>query len=74
MILFVVKEYPDYYQVIKKPIDLKQIAAKIVSGAYTALRQMEADLVQMADNAKRYNDPKSFIYKDACKLRKKAAE
>ena len=33
---------------------------------------MESDLVLMTDNAKRYNEPKSIIYKDACKLRRLA--
>ena len=30
---------------------------------------MESDLLLMMDNAKRYNDPKSFIYKDANKMK-----
>lgn len=31
---------------------------------------MENDLILMMDNARRYNDPKSVIYKDATKLKK----
>ena len=68
------KVYPDYYEVIKKPIDLKTIANKIRACAYKNLKQMEADLVLMCDNAKRYNDPKSIIYKDATKIRKLAKD
>ena len=68
------KVYPDYYEVIKKPIDLKTIGKKIRTSAYKNLKQMEADLVLMCDNAKRYNDPKSMIYKDATKLRKLAKD
>jgi hypothetical protein len=31
---------------------------------------MENDLILMINNAKRYNDPKSLLYKDACHLKK----
>ncbi len=31
---------------------------------------MENDLILMVNNAKRYNDPKSLLYKDACHLKK----
>lgn len=48
---------------------MKQIARKIMSSEYTSAKSMEADLFLMIDNAKRYNEPKSIIYKDACKLR-----
>ena len=44
----------------------------MLDGKYQSLRQMESDLVLMTDNAKRYNEPKSVIYKDACKLRREA--
>jgi len=63
------KDYPDYYEIITKPIDLKQIARKILSSTYKSIKQMESDLILMIDNAKRYNEPKSIIYKDSCKLR-----
>ena len=65
-------DYPDYYEIIKNPIDLKKIAKKIYT--YKSLKQMEADLTLMTDNAKRYNDPKSIIYKDANKMKKKIKE
>jgi hypothetical protein len=65
-------DYPDYYEIIKNPIDLKKIAKKVYT--YKSLKQMEADLTLMTDNAKRFNDPKSIIYKDANKLKKKIKE
>lgn len=63
------KDYPDYYEIIKEPMDMKNISRKILSNSYTSLKEMESDLLLMLDNAKRYNDPKSIIYKDACKLK-----
>ncbi len=35
---------------------------------------MESDFMLMTDNAKRYNDPRSIIFKDASKLKKKCKE
>lgn len=64
------QDYPDYYELIKKPIDLNIVAKNILANQYKSLRQLDSDLTLMFDNAKRYNDPKSIIYKDACKLRK----
>ncbi|CAF1584371.1 unnamed protein product, partial [Didymodactylos carnosus] len=64
------KLYPDYYEIIKEPIDLKMIAKKIQLKEYISLENMENDLLLMVSNAKKYNDPKSQIYKDACSLKK----
>ncbi|KAJ3603092.1 hypothetical protein NHX12_030836 [Muraenolepis orangiensis] len=62
------REYPDYYQQIKTPISLQQIRDKMKQGEYESVEQMEADLNQMLENAKRYNMPTSGIYKRALRL------
>uniref|UniRef100_A0A8C6Q9H4 Protein polybromo-1 n=1 Tax=Nothobranchius furzeri TaxID=105023 RepID=A0A8C6Q9H4_NOTFU len=62
------REYPDYYQQIKQPISLTQIRARMKSGEYETVEQMEADLSMMFENAKRYNMPNSSIYKRAFRL------
>lgn len=62
--------YPDYYDVIEHPIDLKLIATKIQTSAYTNLGEMEKDLLQMVKNACTFNEPGSQIYKDAKTLKK----
>ena len=64
------KLYPDYYQVIENPIDLKQIAIKIQANEYSNLNEMEKDLNLLTKNACTYNEPGSQIYKDAKLLRK----
>ncbi|CAF0710230.1 unnamed protein product [Brachionus calyciflorus] len=66
--------YPDYYELINNPIDLKTIANNILDKKYQNLKEFDADLTLLFDNAKRYNDPKSLIYKDAAKLRKLTKE
>ena len=63
--------YPDYYEVVAEPIDLKTIASRIqAADTYSTLADLEKDLLLMITNAKKYNAPGSQIYKDANSLRK----
>lgn len=64
------KHYPEYYAVIDHPIDLKFIANKIQTNAYTSYNDMEKDVIQMVKNAQIFNEPGSQIYKDAKTLKK----
>ncbi|XP_058446489.1 protein polybromo-1 isoform X2 [Malaya genurostris] len=64
------KLYPEYYDVIDHPIDLKCIAVKIQTNAYSNLNDMEKDLLQMIKNACTFNEPGSQIYKDAKTLKR----
>lgn len=64
------KLYPDYYDVIETPVDLKLIANKIQNGNYSNLNEMDKDLMQMTRNACLFNEPGSQIYKDAKNLKK----
>lgn len=59
-------DYPDYYEIIRKPIDLVKIQQKIVGQQYHHLEEMSADCCLMCDNACRYNEPDSLIYKVRC--------
>ncbi|KHJ44621.1 Bromodomain protein [Trichuris suis] len=63
-------EYPDYYEVIKKPIDMQKIYNRISSNHYENLDGLVADIALMFDNACKYNDPESQIYKDALMLQR----
>lgn len=64
------RHYPDYYDVIEHPIDLKLIATKIQTSAYSTLGEMEKDLLQMVKNACTFNETGSQIYRDAKALKK----
>jgi protein polybromo-1 len=64
------QRYPEYYEVIENPIDLKIIATRIQNGQYGSLSDLERDLLQMTKNACIFNEPGSQIYKDAKALRK----
>ncbi|CAL1527080.1 unnamed protein product [Lymnaea stagnalis] len=67
-------KYPQYYEVIKQPIDLKKIATKIQELKYTSLDALEKDLLLMVKNAKTFNEPKSLIYRDAVTLKRVITE
>ena len=62
------KEFPDYYEVIKRPIDFEKIGAKLRHGLYSNLESCFEDFTLMFDNACKFNEPDSQIYKDALTL------
>lgn len=62
------KELPDYYKVIRNPIDLKTIRAKIKSQEYRSIDAFEADCRLLCKNATTYNDESSLVYEDATLL------
>ncbi|CAH1167174.1 unnamed protein product [Phyllotreta striolata] len=64
------KKYPDYYEVVEQPVDLKMVTNKITRGRYKFLFELEKDLLLMCKNACLYNEPGSQIYKQAKALRK----
>lgn len=63
------KKYPEYYEVIEQPIDLKLIAQKIQGKKYNNLIEMERDLLLMCKNACLFNEPGSQIHKQAKALK-----
>ncbi|XP_038204882.1 protein polybromo-1 isoform X27 [Arvicola amphibius] len=63
-------QYPDYYAIIKEPIDLKTIAQRIQNGSYKTIHAMAKDIDLLAKNAKTYNEPGSQVFKDANSIKK----
>ncbi|XP_075845106.1 protein polybromo-1 isoform X32 [Microtus pennsylvanicus] len=63
-------QYPDYYAIIKEPIDLKTIAQRIQNGSYKTVHAMAKDIDLLAKNAKTYNEPGSQVFKDANSIKK----
>ena len=57
------KEFPDYYEVIKRPMDLFKISTKLASNAYNSVEECQSDMVLVFDNACKFNEPDSQIYK-----------
>jgi ATP-dependent helicase STH1/SNF2 len=62
------KALPDYYTVIKKPIDLVSIKKKIDSKSYSDLKSFQTDMDLLFTNAREYNVEGSEIYNDSVSL------
>ncbi|GFS58566.1 hypothetical protein TNIN_482531 [Trichonephila inaurata madagascariensis] len=62
------RELPDYYEVIKKPVDLRKIKYRIKEHRYRSLDDLEADFMVLCTNAQTYNVEGSLIYEDSIVL------
>jgi E1A/CREB-binding protein len=62
---------PDYFAVIKKPMDLGTIQKKIDCGAYHAIEDFQTDVQLTFDNAMQYNEDGSVVYDMASELKTK---
>lgn len=66
-------EYPDYYQVITRPVCLTDIQRRVDQGEYqNGISDVLADIELMCDNAQTYNKPGSFAWIDANCIRQEA--
>ena len=62
-------EVPDYYDVVKDPIDLSMIEEQVVRGGYyITLEIFAADFKRMFNNCRTYNAPDTIYFKSANKL------
>jgi len=57
--------YPDYYELIKEPIAMKQIENKINKRQYQGLKQFRQDVALLCANCRQYNEDGSVLYNDA---------
>lgn len=62
------QKLPDYYEIIKKPVDIKKIIQRIEDGRYSDFTDLEKDFVQLCQNAQIYNEEASLIYEDSINL------
>jgi SWI/SNF-related matrix-associated actin-dependent regulator of chromatin subfamily A protein 2/4 len=62
------KELPDYYEVIRKPVDIKKIKSRIANHRYRSLDDLQEDFMQLCRNAQTYNVEGSLIYEDSIML------
>lgn len=63
------RDYPDYLQKIKRPVDLSSIKTNIETGKYLTVHEFASDMRLMFSNCLRYNKPESPIIEQARKLR-----
>lgn len=64
-----VNEVPDYTDIVKHPMDLSTMRAKVKSGAYTTFDKMEADFDLMIKNCLAYNEKDTIFYRAGIKMR-----
>jgi len=57
--------YPDYYELIKNPICMRQIQTKINKKQYQNLKQFKSDITLLCNNCRQYNEDGSVLYNDA---------
>ncbi len=62
---------PDYFQVIKRPMDLGTIKKRLENGCYTSLEDFQADVYLTFDNAMLYNPEGSVVYNMAQEMKEK---
>lgn len=62
------QELPDYYEIIKKPVDIKKILTRIEEAKYVDFTDLERDFFQLCQNAQIYNEEASLIYEDSIVL------
>jgi E1A/CREB-binding protein len=62
---------PDYFDIVKKPMDLGSIQKKLEKGEYHAIKDFQADVNLSFDNAMTYNEQGSVVYDMAKELKDK---
>jgi len=65
---------PDYYEVIKQPMDMSKIKENLLNGRYADSRQFTADVHLMFENARTYNPVGHVIHTLAVDLEKSFEE
>jgi len=55
------RELPDYYEVIRKPMDFKKIRKNVKINKYRCLDDIDADMTLLCKNAQAYNMEGSLV-------------
>ncbi|KAK9460550.1 uncharacterized protein V1516DRAFT_677010 [Lipomyces oligophaga] len=63
-------EYPEYYQIIQKPMALNTVRKRAQEGKYTSFDAFSEDLNLVFSNAMYFNEEGSQVYNDAKHLQK----
>ncbi|XP_053689324.1 nucleosome-remodeling factor subunit NURF301 [Sabethes cyaneus] len=58
-------EAPDYYRVIKEPMDLQKVENKVDNQTYNTLSEFIGDMTKIFDNCRYYNPKESQFYRCA---------
>merc|ERR1719189_2655823 len=58
-------DVPNYYEVVKEPMDLSTVDKKVNNGDYTKLCEFIGDVMRIFENCRFFNQPNSSIMKSA---------
>ena len=58
-------EFPEYYELIKNPMDYGTMKQKLENGEYRSAVQMQKDFMLVNENCRQFNAPDSDIVKEA---------
>ncbi|ODQ62140.1 hypothetical protein WICANDRAFT_76317 [Wickerhamomyces anomalus NRRL Y-366-8] len=64
------EEVPDYYEVIKEPMDLSTMESKLENDHYSTLEEFVYDARLIFNNCRKYNNETTTYFKNANKLEK----
>ncbi|KAF0031741.1 hypothetical protein F2P81_016296 [Scophthalmus maximus] len=59
------KEAPEYYELIRKPVDFRRIRERVRNHKYRSVGDLEKDIFLLCHNAQTYNLEGSQIYEDS---------
>ncbi|KAM6987201.1 putative global transcription activator SNF2L2 [Aplochiton taeniatus] len=59
------KEVPEYYELIRKPVDFRRIRERVRNHKYRSVGDLEKDILLLCDNAQAFNLEGSQIYEDS---------
>jgi Bromodomain/TAZ zinc finger len=62
---------PDYFEIIKKPMDLGTVQKRLENGLYHSIDEFASDVNLTFDNATTYNEDGSVVYNMATELKTK---
>merc|ERR1712029_627812 len=62
------KELPDYYEIIRRPVDIAKLQKRIDEEHYDDMDALEKDFMLMCKNTQQYNEDGSLIFEDSIVL------
>ena len=67
-------QLPDYFDVIKHPMDLMTVKSKLTGGQYASIAAWRDEVLLVFDNAMLYNPPGNAVHEMAAELKAVAVE
>merc|ERR1712173_246359 len=62
------KELPDYYEIIRRPVDIAKIQQRIDDEKYDDMSALQKDFMLLCTNTQQYNEDGSLIFEDSIVL------